>query len=288
MKLHLSFMTTLFLLASAGTAISVRGQNDVGCYRAIQEPINMPSVQVPEEAIKSGLGGTVKVPVIVDLEGTVVKVLDPSGPGAICKGVTRPDVITLRSAAKDVAKLAKFAPIQDAESLLSEAWVTVVFPSSLKDQTLPAATEDSIDDKSQPSGKNGKKKPEKEKYTIVGDATYSTTASPESVNNGGQGILLSQDAKTGGIQGGVLNGKATNLPKPPYPAAALAIRASGAVSIQVLIDTDGQVFSAEAVSGHPLPRTASANAACEAKFSPTLLSGTPVKVYGVIVYNFLP
>ena len=89
------------------------------------------------------------------------------------------------------------------------------------------------------------------------------------------------------ISGGVLNGKATSLPKPPYPPAARAVRASGAVSVQVLISESGSVVSASAVSGHPLLRAAAVQAARGARFSPTMLSGQPVKVSGVITYNFV-
>lgn len=90
------------------------------------------------------------------------------------------------------------------------------------------------------------------------------------------------------VSGGVLNGKATSLPKPSYPAAARAMRASGSVSVQVLISENGSVISAHAVSGHPLLRAAAEGAARGARFSPTLLSGQPVKVSGVITYNFVP
>ncbi len=90
------------------------------------------------------------------------------------------------------------------------------------------------------------------------------------------------------VSGGVLNGKATSLPKPAYPAAAKAIRAGGSVSVQVLIDESGRVVSASAVSGNPLLRAAAVSAAQGARFSPTLLSGQPVKVSGVITYNFVP
>jgi TonB family protein len=89
------------------------------------------------------------------------------------------------------------------------------------------------------------------------------------------------------ISGGVLNSKATNLVKPVYPPAAKAVNAEGAVSVQVTIGENGDVISAAAVSGHPLLRDASVEAARASKFSPTLLSGTPVKVTGVVVYNFV-
>ncbi len=89
------------------------------------------------------------------------------------------------------------------------------------------------------------------------------------------------------ISGGVLNGKAKSLPKPAYPAAARAVNASGAVNVQVTIDENGDVISATAVSGHPLLRQASEQAALASKFAPTLLQGQPVRVTGVIVYNFV-
>lgn len=90
------------------------------------------------------------------------------------------------------------------------------------------------------------------------------------------------------IQGGVLNGKAVSLPAPAYPAAARAVKAGGAVNVQVTIDEAGTVVSASAVSGHPLLRQAAEQAARQATFSPTTLSGQPVKITGVIVYNFVP
>lgn len=89
------------------------------------------------------------------------------------------------------------------------------------------------------------------------------------------------------ISKGVINGSATSLPKPPYPAAARAVRASGAVNVQVKIDEKGNVVSASAVSGHPLLQQAAVAAARQAKFAPTLLSGQAVSVTGVIVYNFI-
>lgn len=88
------------------------------------------------------------------------------------------------------------------------------------------------------------------------------------------------------ISGGVLNGKATYLAKPAYPAIAKAANASGAVNVQVTVDERGNVITASAVSGHPLLRQAAVSAARSSKFSPTMLSGQPVKVTGVIIYNF--
>jgi Ca-activated chloride channel family protein len=84
----------------------------------------------------------------------------------------------------------------------------------------------------------------------------------------------------------VVNGKAVSLPKPGYPLAAKAVRATGTVVVQVLIDESGNVISAQAVSGHPLLQAAAVAAARQAKFKPTLVSGSAVKAAGLLVYNF--
>ena len=89
------------------------------------------------------------------------------------------------------------------------------------------------------------------------------------------------------IEGGVLNGKALALPQPAYPRLARAAHVSGTVMVQVLIDEQGNVSAAHAVDGHPLLQSVCVAAAREAKFSPTLLEGEPVRVTGVIQYNFI-
>ena len=89
------------------------------------------------------------------------------------------------------------------------------------------------------------------------------------------------------ISGGVLNGKAFSKPAPAYPPIAKAARASGTVSVEVLLDESGRVISAKAIAGHPLLQQAAVEAAYAARFSPTLVSGQPVKVAGTITYNFV-
>ncbi|MCC6327396.1 MAG: energy transducer TonB [Acidobacteria bacterium] len=90
------------------------------------------------------------------------------------------------------------------------------------------------------------------------------------------------------ISGGVLNGKAILLEKPFYPAEARKNRDGGTVSVQVMIDEDGNVVRAGAVNGAPTLQWVSRDAACRSKFSRTTLKGEPVKVFGVITYNFIP
>jgi len=89
------------------------------------------------------------------------------------------------------------------------------------------------------------------------------------------------------VSKGVITSEALSLPKPPYPQAAKALRIQGKVSIQVLIDETGRVMSARAIDGPPLLKQISEKAAYQARFSPTRLGDQPVKVSGLITYNFV-
>lgn len=88
------------------------------------------------------------------------------------------------------------------------------------------------------------------------------------------------------VSGGALNGRATTLPPPAYPDQAKRARLSGIVVVDVVVDETGKVISAQASSGPAILRDAAVQAALKAKFSPTLLSGQPVKVSGQINYKF--
>lgn len=90
------------------------------------------------------------------------------------------------------------------------------------------------------------------------------------------------------ISGGVLNDKAISLAKPVYPPTARAAKVSGAVNVDVFVDVKGEVVAASAVSGHPLLRMAAVQAARATRFKPTIVNGSPVKVTGVLVFNFKP
>jgi TonB family protein len=84
----------------------------------------------------------------------------------------------------------------------------------------------------------------------------------------------------------VLQGKAVARRTPDYPQLAKQIRLEGAVSVEVIIAPDGHVESARAVSGHQLFIKAAVDSAYGWRFEPTRLNGTPVRVTGIIVFNF--
>lgn len=89
------------------------------------------------------------------------------------------------------------------------------------------------------------------------------------------------------IIGGIINGRAIELPKPDYPKEVRKKKISGQVFVKVLLGYDGNVISAEATKGPTELFNVSIEAAKKARFAPTTLSGKPVKVSGTIIYNFV-
>lgn len=85
----------------------------------------------------------------------------------------------------------------------------------------------------------------------------------------------------------ILNGKALSLPAPAYPQEAKQRQLQGSVAIKVLIDEEGKVINAvDMCQGQPYLSQASLESAFRARFTATKVNGVPVRVSGVIVYNF--
>ena len=82
--------------------------------------------------------------------------------------------------------------------------------------------------------------------------------------------------------------KDTGLKASDLPRDANGTPITGVVNVEVLVDEKGYVIKAKAISGHRLLREVAERVARKATFAPTLLRGTPVKVAGVITYNFKP
>jgi protein TonB len=118
--------------------------------------------------------------------------------------------------------------------------------------------------------------PNKENNTEAGATNNQPNPAPQNAQN-------QQGQKRAPIAGGMLNGKAIYLPLPEVPAGD----ATGVVLVQVLIDEQGTVLDAKAVSGPQHLQAAAVNAARLARFQPTLLAGEPVKVSGTLSYNFV-
>lgn len=263
--------------------------------------ISLPELEKRPITEKHFFGTKLTVNVAVDSEGNVTEVYSVEGPGSTCPGINVPEVIAIRKAAKVIATNAKFEPaIVSGQKTNSRAVLEIEFPTMAK--ALPMREVEKTSDssgsqsgmrevvKTKPSDHSvggNPSKPARDKDTAATNAG-AVFAEPRGSYSSGARISGSGNEDRDTVSVGILNGRAITLAKPNYPAAARAVRASGAVAVQVMVDEDGVLMSATPVSGHPLLQSASRIAACSSKFSPTMLSGRPVKVTGVITYNFVP
>ncbi len=87
----------------------------------------------------------------------------------------------------------------------------------------------------------------------------------------------------GTVLGGVLNDLAIDLPKPEFPADT---KGSGTVTVEIVVSEKGEVVASSVVGG-PQPLWSAAGAAArKARFHPPLKDGKPVKVAGVLTFDF--
>ncbi len=117
----------------------------------------------------------------------------------------------------------------------------------------------------------------------------------------------------GGVLGGVLSGAASPAPAPPssapkgpirighgvkaprvifapdpvFPVLARQARISGAVVIDAVIDTQGNVVEMRTVSGHPILALAAIEALRRWKYEPTILGGEAIPVELLVTLTFV-
>ena len=91
----------------------------------------------------------------------------------------------------------------------------------------------------------------------------------------------------GPVESGELNGKAIDLPKPIYPGEARKAKVTGQVKVRVIVAETGKVLSADIVSGPKQLWLAAIEAARQARFNPTVIGGSAVKITGILTYDFV-
>jgi TonB family protein len=107
------------------------------------------------------------------------------------------------------------------------------------------------------------------KVTEIGEAD-------ESTDNGGPKP----------VEVGVMNSKATILPRPVYTEEAKRQKATGRVTVRVVVDENGKVVSAHAIDGAQILRDAAEAAARRAVFQPIQQDGIVVRATGTVIYEF--
>lgn len=110
---------------------------------------------------------------------------------------------------------------------------------------------------------------------------------------GGMGAASSMGAAGGGngrqmrFSGGGLEASATRRVAPSYPQSAKDGNVQGSVQVKVSVNENGEVVSAEAMSGPDALRDAALDAAKQWQFKPTVVGSDAVKaVQGILTFNF--
>jgi len=88
------------------------------------------------------------------------------------------------------------------------------------------------------------------------------------------------------VELGDLNAKAISLPQPVLTEEAKRVKATGRVSVRVIVDEEGKVVSAVALNNVAALRDAAQAAARQALFKPLVMGGITVRFTGVLNYDF--
>jgi TonB family protein len=88
------------------------------------------------------------------------------------------------------------------------------------------------------------------------------------------------------VEVGDLNAKAVVLPKPFLTEEAKRVKASGKVTVRVLVDENGKVVSATALNNVAALREIAEAAARQAVFNPLTIGGITVRFTGLLTYEF--
>jgi hypothetical protein len=166
-------------------------------------------------------------------------------------------------------KVDRTGNVKGVDILAGPIWPCDSSPGSAIKEVREAVKQNILASKFSPATKNGK--------PVDAEATLDFAI----------GIAYKEALK--GKQGGksrwvvdvaTLSEKALRLPAP------LNTGIPGVVTVRVLIGESGKVVAAGAVRGRLLLHAPSRMAACEARFPPTTVDGKPIKVTGIITYEF--
>ncbi len=211
--------------------------------------INGPKPMMPAIAIEKGVYGRISLLMSVDKNGKA-KSLEYYGPDNVCMQIRDEAVTALQMEAIVASQNATYQPAtHNGKPVKSTVWVYYEFVEPRRNPDLAVA----------------------ERPISLEDAVAENLA-----------------PKSGVVDGGLLNSKAKNLPKPIYPQEARQTRETGTATVEVLINEKGEVYSAEAGAGLAIFKSHARLAACNARFSPFLINGEPVKVVGYLKYDFFP
>jgi TonB family protein len=228
----------------------------------------------PPEALQARVQGMVRLQVRITKEGNVYRVELVSGHPL------------LAPAALEAVKQWKYKPyLLNAEPIQLETIVQLTFTLPNEHAGNATVTDSPLDPAPPANGSQNIRRTNPEAIGVVGDVpggvpradSNTATASPIPALGTPQRVRVSS-----GVEQGLLVTKVN----PDYPPDAKQQHIQGLVVMKVIIGKDGNVESAELISGHPLLAPAALDAVKQWKFKPYLLNGNPIEAESQIQVNF--
>ncbi|HEY1937518.1 MAG TPA: energy transducer TonB [Candidatus Angelobacter sp.] len=88
------------------------------------------------------------------------------------------------------------------------------------------------------------------------------------------------------VSGAVMEGLVIHKVMPEYPDEAKRVRATGDVTVAIVINQQGNVISAALIKGNPVLADAAIDAVKQWKYNPYILNGVPIEVETTAVVVF--
>jgi TonB family protein len=85
---------------------------------------------------------------------------------------------------------------------------------------------------------------------------------------------------------GLMKGKVINMAQPVYPLEAKRSHIAGSVIFKITVDEAGQVSAVKTLCGPPLLVKSAESSIRQTQMEATIVAGKPVKITGIIIYNF--
>lgn len=159
---------------------------------------------------------------------------------------------------------------------------TAVLASRLGSPSANAA--DAVDDRV--AGTKGYPRLLRRKSLLQDGTLVAGNSAPPAIGSGNSATARIPSGTVRSTALGITAGNLVYAPDPAYPAAAAQQRVSGQVTVQAMVDREGNVASARVVSGPPLLRDAAVNAVQRWRFKPFLNGGKAQTFTSTAVVDF--
>lgn len=266
----------LFLLLSASFVSAQVRPTGVRITEPVMRNMRVTKVdpKYPPEALQARVQGMVRLRVRITKEGNVNRVELVSGHPL------------LAPAAIEAIKQWKYKPyLLNAEPIQVETIVQLTFTLPNEHDGNATVTDSPLDPAPPTNGSQNIRRTNPDAIGVVGDVPGGVPRADDSTVAARPVPQLGTPQRVR-VSSGVEQDLLASKVNPVYPPDAKAQRIQGLVLMRLVISKEGNVESAELISGHPLLAPAAIDVVKQWKYKPYLLNNVPVEVETQVQVNF--